>query len=66
LNAHCDLLLLLQFYLCCCVNIEADTSLPWGCSNYDGTCRILCLPHEIPFGALGCTKGSVCCVKFSL
>uniref|UniRef100_A0A3B1KF19 Uncharacterized protein n=1 Tax=Astyanax mexicanus TaxID=7994 RepID=A0A3B1KF19_ASTMX len=36
---------------------------PWGCTNYSGVCRPVCLPAELPFGPFGCAKGFICCVS---
>uniref|UniRef100_A0AAZ3NXU2 Beta-defensin n=1 Tax=Oncorhynchus tshawytscha TaxID=74940 RepID=A0AAZ3NXU2_ONCTS len=44
------------------VNEAAAFPIPWGCSNYSGVCRAVCLSAELPFGPFGCAKGFVCCV----
>ncbi|KAG5269762.1 hypothetical protein AALO_G00205800 [Alosa alosa] len=49
-------------FLSIAYGVSAAVALPWGCSNYSGTCRPVCLAAELPFGPFGCTKGSVCCV----
>uniref|UniRef100_A0AAR2L9N6 Beta-defensin n=1 Tax=Pygocentrus nattereri TaxID=42514 RepID=A0AAR2L9N6_PYGNA len=42
---------------------RAAVVFPWGCTNYSGVCRPMCLPTELPFGPFGCAKGFVCCVS---
>uniref|UniRef100_A0AAR2IZP7 Beta-defensin n=1 Tax=Pygocentrus nattereri TaxID=42514 RepID=A0AAR2IZP7_PYGNA len=44
-------------------SVEAAVVFPWGCTNYSGVCRPMCLPTELPFGPFGCAKGFVCCVS---
>ncbi|CDQ68088.1 beta-defensin 4 precursor [Oncorhynchus mykiss] len=61
---HCTMLLVLLAFLAiaCDVNEAAAFPIPWGCSNYSGVCRAVCLSAELPFGPFGCAKGFVCCV----
>uniref|UniRef100_A0A4W5LJ43 Uncharacterized protein n=1 Tax=Hucho hucho TaxID=62062 RepID=A0A4W5LJ43_9TELE len=58
---HCTMLLVLLAFLAiaCDVNEAAAFPIPWGCSNYSGVCRAVCLSAELPFGPFGCAKGFV-------
>ncbi|XP_053503668.1 beta-defensin-like 1 [Ictalurus furcatus] len=38
---------------------KAMVAFPWGCTNYSGVCRPVCLLTELPFGPFGCSKGFV-------
>ncbi|KAG7471127.1 hypothetical protein MATL_G00121080 [Megalops atlanticus] len=56
------LLVMLIFMAFTSGQMKETVALPWGCSNYSGVCRPVCLPSELPFGPFGCAKGYVCCV----
>ncbi|KAL4647678.1 beta-defensin 4 precursor [Arapaima gigas] len=59
------ILTILFFFIFTC-EMKQSAAFPWGCSNYSGVCRPICLPAELTFGPFGCEKGFVCCVAHIL